>query len=166
MSIDPRFERLVLSEFALRERRARRRDEAHGARVLAHRVHQGDSDMLEHLRRVADRVPTRFSRVAWLHHADQVDLLRRDLGSVGLTNEETVALGLLAGAGLEPCARSLLDRARALSAAPGWAGHLARVVARASIQDRLNGKPPAGETLAVLHLLPDPRMAACTRSET
>jgi hypothetical protein len=131
MSIDPRFERLLLSEFALRERRARRRDEAHGARALAHRVHQGDSDTLEHLRRVAERVPTRFSRVAWLHHADQVDLMRRDLGSVGLTEEETVALGLLVGACLEPCRRSLLDRVLAISAAPGWPGHLARVVARA-----------------------------------
>jgi hypothetical protein len=52
-----------------------------------------------------------------------------------------------------------LDRMRTLSKAPGSAGYLARVVARAAIEDRLDGARPAGETLTSLSLLPNPRLA-------
>jgi hypothetical protein len=103
VSVDPRFERFVLAELALRERRARRRYGSHGARALAQRLHRGRDDLLAHLRRVAQSVPRRFRRVAWLH--------------------------------------------------------LARVVARAAIEDRLDGARPVGETLTALYLLPDPRLA-------
>jgi hypothetical protein len=48
---------------------------------------------------------------------------------------------------------------RTLAKAPGSAGYLARVVARAAIEDNLGGSPPAGETLTALCLLPDPRLA-------
>jgi hypothetical protein len=34
VSVDPRFERSLLGEFALRERRARPREESHGPRAL------------------------------------------------------------------------------------------------------------------------------------
>jgi hypothetical protein len=126
VSVDPRFERFVLAELALQERRARRRDGSYGARVLAQRLHRGRDDLLAHLRRVVQAVPSRFGRVAWLHHAHEADVTR-----LALT----------------------------LSKAPGSAGYLARVVARAAIEDRLDGARPVGETLTALCLLPDSRLA-------
>jgi hypothetical protein len=159
MSVDPRFERFVLAELALRERRARRRHGSHGARVLARRVHRGRDELLAHLRRVVQAVPTRFRRVAWLHHAHEADVASPALRAVGLTESEISALELLAAAGRASVALPLLDRIRTLSKAPGSAGYLARVVARAAIEDRLHGAPPVGETLTALCLLPDPRLA-------
>jgi hypothetical protein len=159
VSIDSRFERVVLAELAMRERRARPRHGAHGARVLAQRLHQGRVDLLAHLGRVAQSVPSRFGRVAWLHHAHEADVTPQALSTAGLTDEEMSALELLANAGTASPAVPLLDRIRALSKAPGLAGYLARVVARAGIEDRLDGVPAAGETLTALCLLPDPRLA-------
>ncbi|HEX3979482.1 MAG TPA: hypothetical protein VHW96_24630 [Solirubrobacteraceae bacterium] len=159
MSVDPRFERFVLAELALQERRARRRDGSHAARVLAQRLHTGRNDLLAHLRRVVQAVPSRFRRVAWLHHAHEADVTAHALGTVGLTREEMAALDLLAAAGAPSRALPLLDRMRTLASAPGSAGYLARVVARAAIEDRLDGARPVGETLTALYLLPDPRLA-------
>lgn len=148
----------MLAELALRERRARRRDGAHGARILAQRLHRGRDDLLAHLRRVAQAVPPRFGRVAWLHHAHEAQATAQTLSTVRLTNEEMSALELLAATG---AARTvpLLDRVRTLAKAPGSAGYLARVVARAAIDDRLDGTGPVGETLTALCLLPDPWLA-------
>jgi hypothetical protein len=103
-------------------------------------------------------VPTRFGRVAWLHHAHEAEATAQTLGTIGLTNEEMSALELLAATG---AARTvpLLDRVRTLAKAPGSAGYLARVVARAAIEDRLDGTRPVGETLTALCLLPDPSLA-------
>ena len=53
VSIDPSFERSVLAEFRLRERRAGHHDGLHGARLLAQNLHRGSHDLLAHLRRVA-----------------------------------------------------------------------------------------------------------------
>jgi hypothetical protein len=159
VSVDPRFERSVLAELVLRERRAHRRDGSHGARVLAAQLHRGRDDLLAHLRRVVQAVPARFARVAWLHHAHEMRVTRQALSTAGLTREEMSALALLAGAGGAPRGVSLLDRMRTLSRAPGSAGYLARVVMRAGIEDRLVGARPTGETLTVLCLLPDPWLA-------
>jgi hypothetical protein len=158
VSLDPRFERCVLAELALRERRAHCRDGSQAAGVLAQHLHR-DDDLLAHLRRVVQAVPRRFRRVAWLHHAHEADLTRRALGTVGLTEEEMSALELLAAADRASRARPLLDRMRTLCKAPGSAGYLARVVARAAIEDRLDGARPVGETLTALCLLPDPWLA-------
>jgi hypothetical protein len=159
VTLDPRLERCVLAELALREQRARRRDGSHGASVLAQRLHRDRDDLLAHLRRVVQAVPRRFRRVAWLHHAHEADLTQRALRTVGLTEEEMSALELLAAADRASRARPLLDRMRTLSKAPGSAGYLARVVARAAIEDRLDGARPVGETLTALCLLPDPWLA-------
>jgi hypothetical protein len=159
VSVDPRFERFVLAEFALRERRARRRDGSHGARVLAQRLHRGRDDLLAHLRRVVQAVPSRCGGVAWLHHAHEADVTPQTLSSVGLTKEEMSALELVAATGCASRDLPVLDRVRTLAKAPGCAGYLARVVVRAAIEDRLDGARPVGETMTALYLLPDPRLA-------
>src|ERR1700759_5583257 len=150
MSVDPRFERFVLAELALRERRARLSAASRGARVLAERLHRGRDDLLAHLRRVVRAVPSRFRRVAWLHHAHEADVTPAALSTIGLSREEMSALELLAGAGCGSRPVSLVDRMRTLSRAPGSAGYLARVVARAAIEDHLGGARPVGETLTAL----------------
>ena len=158
MSLDPHFERSVLAEFRLRDRRARRRDELHGARLLAQKLHHGRLDLLTHLRRVAHMVPGRFRAVAWLHHAHEADVTPRALTAAGLTKDEMAAVELLDAP--QAPRRSVLHRARSLSNAPGRPGQLARLVARAAIEDRLDGARPDGETLSALRLLPDPELGA------
>ena len=159
MSIDPRFERAVLAQLAVTERRGRRRDPAHGARALAHKLHRDRHELLAHLRRVAYAVPRRFRPVAWLHHAHEAHVTSGPLRAAGLTGEEVAAVDLLALVA-QPSPQGLaLHHARALCKAPGLTGYLARVVARAAIEDRLDGARPEGETLAALQLLPDPRQA-------
>jgi hypothetical protein len=158
LSVDPRFERSVLAELAARERQARRRDRSHPARVLAERLHRGRRDLLGHLRRVAFAVPRRFRAVAWLHHVGEADVTPRALTSAGLTRDELAAIELFAPTAPSPSEHHLLDQVRTLSKAPGSAGHLARVVARAAIEDRLDGARAEGDTLAALTLLPDPRL--------
>jgi hypothetical protein len=159
VSVNSRLERAVLAEMAIRERRGRRRDRSHAAPSLAQRLHTGSQDLLAHLRRVASAVPRRFRAVAWLHHAHEADAAPRVLAAAGLTTEEVAALELLANAVATACDRPTVERARALSKAPGSAGYIARVVARAAIEDRLEGARPEGETLTALLLLPDPRLA-------
>lgn len=154
MSIDPHFERSVLAEFRLRERRARRRDELHGAHLLAQKLHHGRLDVLAHLRRVAHALPPRFGAVAWLHHAHEADVAPGALTAAGLTKDEMAAVDLFDAPSAPWC--SVLHRARRFSHAPGLPGYLARVVARAAIEDRLDGARPTGETLSALRLLPDP----------
>jgi hypothetical protein len=158
VSIDPHFERSVLAEFRLRERRARRRDELHGARLLAQRLHHGRLDLLAHLWRVAHALPGRFRAVAWLHHAHDGDVAPGALTDAGLTKDKVAAVELFDALPAPP--RSVLHWARSLSSAPGRPGQLARVVARAALEDRLDGAPPGGETLTALRLLPDPGLAA------
>jgi hypothetical protein len=159
VSLDPRFERVVLAELALWERRARRRYGADGARALAQRLHADRDELLGHLRRVMVGVPKRFRRVAWLHHAHEADAAPRPLRTVGLTNAELSALELLAATGSAARTLPLLERMRTLSKAPGSAGYLARVVARAAIEDQLDTARPVGETLTALSVLPDRRLA-------
>ena len=158
MCLDPHFERSVLAEFRLRERRARRRDELHGARLLAQKLHHGRLDLLAHLRRVAHALPARFRAVAWLHHAREADVAPRALIAAGLTKDEMAAVELFDAPSAPP--DSVLHQARRLSNAPGRAGHFARVVARAAIEDRLDGARPSGEILSALRLLPDPGLGS------
>ena len=159
MSIDPRFERTVLAEFALRERRTRRRDQSRAARGLAETLHRGRHDLLAHLRRVAFAVPKRFRAVAWLHHSAEADATSHAFAAAGLSEVEVAAIKLLAHFDPPSAKHPTLSRVRVLSQAPGLAGYLARVVARAALKDRLAGQRPGGETLAALRLRPDPGLA-------
>jgi len=156
MSVDPSFERAVLAELARREKRVRLSESSHGARALAHRLHRRSPDVLAHLRRVATAVPSRFHAVAWLHHAGETGVTPRSLKAAGLTPDEVAAIDLLTTARTE---RSLVQRARELSKAPGRAGRLARVVLRAAIEDRLHCAPGDPDASSALLLLPDPRLA-------
>jgi hypothetical protein len=158
VGVDPRFERAVLAELALSERRERRRDRSQGARALARRLHHGHHELLAHLRRVALAVPSAFRPVAWLHHAREAHATSRALTAAGLTAEEVAAVDLLSRGGHRSPDSSVLRRARDLSDAPGAAGHIARVVARAAIEDLVDGAHPEGDALAALALLPDPRL--------
>jgi hypothetical protein len=132
----------------------RRRDELHGARLLAQKLHHGQLDLLAHLRRVAHALPGRFRAVAWLHHAQEANVAASVLTAAGLTKDQIEAVELFDA----PSAprRSVLHEARTLSNAPGRPGQLARIVARAAIEDRLGRARPSGESLSALRLLPDP----------
>lgn len=160
MSIDPRLERSVLAELALRERRLRSQAASNDrARALAERMHRGRHDLLAHLRRVAHRVPRRFRSVAWLHHAREHFVASSSFTAAGLTQAEIAAIELLAYAD-PPAPRSAeLARVRTIARATGSAGYLARVVAYAALEDRFAGAPPEGDSLAALRLLTGPRDA-------
>jgi hypothetical protein len=92
VSVDPKFERAVLAERALSERRGRRRDPSHSARALAKKLGRGRHDLLAHLRRVASAVPRIFRPVAWLHHARDARVTPRALTAAGLNTEEALRL--------------------------------------------------------------------------
>jgi hypothetical protein len=158
VSIDPRLERSILAELALRERRARRHAASHQrSRALAERLHRGRDELLAHLQRVAYAVPNGSRSVAWLHHAHEAAVTRPALAAAGLTDTEIRAVDLLAYAVPPALENVRLSRVRAIARAPGFAGHLARVVARASLRDRLSAARSTGEGLTALHLLGDPR---------
>jgi hypothetical protein len=123
-------------------------------------LHRGRHDLLAHLLRVALAVPSAFRPVAWLHHARETHATSRALTAAGLTAEEVAAVDLLACAGHRSPNGSVLHRARVLSEAPGVAGHVARFVAHAAIEDLLDGAHPDGDAQAALALLPDPRLTA------
>jgi hypothetical protein len=160
VSIDPRLERSILAELALRERQARRQSESQQApQALAERLHRGRDDLLAHLRRVAQAVPNGFRSVAWLHHAREAAVTPRALTAAGLTHAEVRAIELLVYADLCVPKNLELARVRAIAESPGSAGYLARVVAHAALRDRLDGAPPTGESLTALRLLTNPRLA-------
>jgi hypothetical protein len=159
MSVDSRLERAVLTEFALWERRERRRDRSRDARILAEALHRGSRDLLMHLRRVASAVPNRFRAVAWLHHSVETDVTLEAFAAAGLRKEEVEAIELLAYFEQASAEAPVLLRVRALLKAPGLPGYLARVVARAAIEERLDGQRPCSDTAAALLVLPDPQLA-------
>jgi hypothetical protein len=158
MSIDPILERAVLAEMTFRSRRARHPTLA---RAMAEGIHSGNHDLLEHLRHVARAVPPRFRRVAWLHHARDAAALPQDLASVGLTSSERGAIELLAKVDVPAAGSSELKRLYAIAQEPGGPGHIARVVAGASLWERLAHAPIAAEDETRLRLLTDPRFAIC-----
>jgi hypothetical protein len=137
VSVNPRFERIVIAEMARRERRARGSSPLQSAtsRALAQRLHAGHHDLLAHLWRVATALPDAFRRVAWLHHASPDGMKTDELAAIGLTVPEIDAVELL----VYPhplCDVVPLDRAQAIASTPGTAGHVARAVACAALADR------------------------------
>jgi hypothetical protein len=158
MSIDPKLERAVLAEMTFRSRRAR---DPTLPRPLAERIHAGNDELVEHLQRVARVVPPRFRAVAWLHHACDGAEGRRGLASVSLTPAERGAIELLADIDAPVPGRKELQRLYAIARAPGGSGHIARVVARATLWERLAQCVAPNEDQTRLRLLTDPRFAIC-----
>jgi hypothetical protein len=158
VSIDPVLERAVLAEMTLRTRRARHPTLP---RPLAERIHGGNHELVEHLHRVARAVPPRFRAVAWLHHAWNGAEGRRGLAGVALTPAERGAIELLADLDVPVPGRAELQRLYGIARAPGGAGYIARVVARASLWERLADCAAANEDQTRLCLLTDPRFAIC-----
>jgi hypothetical protein len=78
-----------------------------------------------------------------------------------LTPAERGAIELLATVDLPAPASSELQRLYAIARAPGSTGQIARVVARASLWERLAHSPAASEDQTRLRLLTDPRFAIC-----
>lgn len=153
MSIHPHFERSVLAECRQRERRARRRDELHGAHLLAQKLHHGRLELFAHLRRVARVLPGRVRAVARLRQAHEADVTARALSAVSLPKDEVAAVALFDAPSAPPA--SILHRARGLSSATDRPSQLAGVAARAALEDRLDGAPPGGEAITALLVLPD-----------
>jgi len=109
------------------------------ARDLARERHAGQRDrlgrpLIEHVERVAARVPPRVQPLAWVH-----DLLERtttdvaELRACGLLSTEETALALLTRRPEEPFELYLLQIAHA----PGVAGEFARVVKIADLEDHV-----------------------------
>jgi hypothetical protein len=88
MTIDPWFERAVVTELALTGRRGRRRAPSHSARALAQKLHRDRRDLLAHLGRVADAVPPTFRPVARLHHAHEAHVTSHALTAASLNREK------------------------------------------------------------------------------
>jgi len=144
--VDPRLEGAVRSEMRrLGGRSQRYTHRAQWPRAVAQSLHHGQHGLLEHVQRVAAAVPASFRPVAWLHHAGD-DLPRaRDLSAAGLTPPELEAISLLADAERNPDGASDAWAGQAIARAPGIAGRIARVVARAALADLLRtGAPTAG----------------------
>jgi hypothetical protein len=123
-----------------------------------HSLHHGQHELLGHVQRVADSVPVRCGPVAWLHHAGDGHSAR-DLSAAGLTPPEMEAIELLADTDPLSNGPADLERARALTQAPGSAGRIARVVARAALIDLLRTGHSLGDHFAALTLLDESRYA-------
>jgi (p)ppGpp synthase/HD superfamily hydrolase len=109
------------------------------ARALAMEAHRGQTDrsggrLADHVARVAAAVPAEARAVAWLHEMlERSDASAESLRVAGLSAEEVAAVELLTRDGRE----SYETHALGLAFAAGAAGHLARVVKLADLDDHL-----------------------------
>jgi hypothetical protein len=109
------------------------------AHELARSSHVGQHDrfgepVIAHVERVATAVPRDARATAWLHDVLELSPIgRRELRRQGLTDVELAALELLTRAPDEPY-ETYVAR---IADAPGAAGHLARVVKLADLDDHL-----------------------------
>lgn len=112
------------------------------AQMIAERAHRGwvepsGRPYIEHVRRVAARVPDGAVSVAWLHDVlEWTELTDDDPALAALAPGERHALRLLTRHGGDDD-RAFLHHLRTITAAPGTAGDIARAVKRADMQDRL-----------------------------
>ena len=98
--------------------------------------------LLEHLRRVADAVAPEDRATAWLHDVlERSDTTVEELHAHGLTVVERDALRLLTHAPTESWEVYVLRIAHA----PGPAGHLARDIKLADLDDHLRRAPLLGD---------------------
>jgi hypothetical protein len=110
-----------------------------GARELALRAHAGQTErsggrLADHVARVAASVPPEAMAVAWLHEMlERTDATPESLRKAGLSGDEVAAVQLLTRDGQEPYDAHTLG----LAFAAGPAGHLARIVKLADLDDHL-----------------------------
>jgi hypothetical protein len=117
------------------------------AQDIAVRLHAEQRDrfgdpVLEHLARVAAAVPPEARELAWVHDAMERSRVSLDeLRAAGLSGTELEALALLSHAPAE----SYELYALRIAFAAGAAGHLARTVKLADLDDHIaHGPPPPG----------------------
>jgi hypothetical protein len=109
------------------------------ARQLAQAAHRGQRNrfgepVVEHLARVAARVPPEARVTAWLHDLLELsDRTPHELRDRGLTSEEVGAIKLVTRAPWETYAGYM----RRIAAAGGDAGRLARMIKLADLDDHL-----------------------------
>ena len=137
---------------------------AERARQLAERAHRGQVEpsgrmLLDHVRRVASAVPPFARSVAWLHDAlEWGGVGEPDLAAGGLGPDELTAVRLLTRGEDERGDRGFLAHVRLIGRAAGRAGHIARIVKRADMEDRAchprdpgaDWAPPYDRALALL----------------
>lgn len=150
-----RFERAVVAELGLRGREAARQSAPDDRpRALAQSAHSGHPDLLAHLRRVAYAVPAWLRPVAWLHHSTtDGHATDGDLAAARLSDVEVRALELVVGVDPFPPDHSDPDLVCLIAEAPGVAGNMARVVARAALLDAYRFGHRAGDQLRAMRLL-------------
>jgi HAMP domain-containing protein len=113
------------------------------ARAVAERLHLGQQDaagelVIQHLGRVAARVPANARVVAWLHEVlESTAVPEETLLAEGLSTGELRALRLLVRSGHARDDLSYLAHARQIARAVGSGAALARAVKRADVADRI-----------------------------
>jgi hypothetical protein len=116
--------------------------DADQARALAERLHDAEYEedgtpLLAHIQRVAGKVPTEASTVAWLHEAlEWSDVAEEDLLLAGLTSEELRALRLITLSARSQSDSVYLAHLDLIARSAGRSGRLARIVKLADLRDR------------------------------
>jgi hypothetical protein len=116
---------------------------------------------IDHVRRVAEAVPPEAVSVAWLHDTlERTEVAEGSLDAAGLAPYEREALRLLTrrDEADDRNDATFLSHVRAIAAAPGRAGRIARAVKRADMEDRMRmprdpaaaWQPPYTPALALL----------------
>lgn len=126
-----------------------------------HQTEPSGRPYLDHVRRVAAAVPPEAVSVAWLHDTlEHSDVTEDGLRADGLVPHQSAALRLLTrrDGAADRTDAAFLAHVRAIAAAPGPAGRIARAVKRADMEDRMREprdpaaawQPPYRRALALL----------------
>src|SRR5215217_5935974 len=116
--------------------------DARRAQTIAARLHRADRDddgtaFMQHLRRVALRVPAGGRAVAWLHEAlERTPVSEQELLMHGLDGEQLRALRLLRRTAGAHSDAVYIAHIRLIACAAGPAGDLSRMVKVADLADR------------------------------
>jgi hypothetical protein len=102
----------------------------------------GDADLTAHVQRVVSMVPRDAQAVAWLHEAfEYAHWTAEDLAVLGFEADEIHAIRLLTRDGRPASDVDFLQHLAAVARAPGNAGRLARIIALADLNDRIQHPP-------------------------
>ena len=138
------------------------------ARAFAELVHAKEREpdgtpLLDHIRRVAHRVPAEARPAAWLHEVlESPGVTEQDLLMANLTTDELRALRLLCRTNDARSVSVYLAHVDLIERAAGRSGYLARLVKVADLEDRCRHprvrddgwSPPYADGLALLRRRP------------